>query len=71
MNQRLQRANTLVDLLIRRGDEASLSAFRESLIDTGQQHIVDKFFSRPDADSLETPDDTVLHGKLKVMYLLF
>ena len=48
-NDRLQRASMLVDILCRQCTDDTFSAFRESLVEVGQQGIVDHFFTGKNA----------------------
>ena len=42
---KIQRAVMLIDIFKRRCDDASFSAFRESLVEVGQQRIVDTYLT--------------------------
>jgi len=44
----------LVDFLSRHCDDETFSAFCESLIEVGQQKIVDQFFTCKDAENRQT-----------------
>jgi len=54
-NDRLQRATKLVNIMLRDCDDDSFSAFRESLIEVGQQRVVDKYFKRRNTANLQAP----------------
>jgi len=54
-SNREQRATKLVHFLSRYCDEASFSAFCESLIAVGQKGVVDTYFRRKDAGNIQTP----------------
>jgi len=54
-SNRIQRATNLVNFLSNCCNEASFSAFCDSLVAVGQERVVDTYFRRNDAGNIQTP----------------
>jgi len=55
VDDRLQRATMLVNIMSHHCDDDSFSAFRECVMAVGQQRVVDKYFRRTNTANLQAP----------------